>query len=347
MNINYINSLKKYKVIIIVSCSIIALTIFFFLPPILLRIKVITNKDTVLYIPINADYSALKDSINKKLSTPKSFLKYSEKIELDKNFKPGRYVIKKGMRTYQLANNISKGYQSPLNLTLSGNIRGKEKLASILGKKLANDSSSFINYFNLPDTYKSNNLEKETFVSLFIPNTYEVYWTISPKEFVEKMAKENKKFWNKERTEKAATLKLSKEEISTLASIVCEESNCAEELPIIAGVYLNRLKNGMELGADPTIKFAWNDPSIKRILHKHLAIDSPYNTYKHIGLPPGPITIPSIAGIDAVLNYKKHNYLYFCASDKLNGMHNFAESFREHQNNARAYQRALNKLNIK
>ena len=167
------------------------------------------------------------------------------------------------------------------------------------------------------------------------------------KVFDERMKKEYDRFWSGERDAKAKALGLTREEVSTLASIVCEESNHLPELPAIAGVYINRLKAGMKLDADPTVKFALGDPSLKRILYRHLTVDSPYNTYRHAGLPPGPITIPQISGIDAVLNYQKHGYYYFCASDKLDGTHKFAESSAEHNANARKYQSAISRLGIR
>ena len=179
---------------------------------------------------------------------------------------------------------------------------------------------------------------------MFLPDTFEVYWTITPKELLLRFKKEYDRFWNRERLEKAVNIGLSPIEVSTLASIVSEESNLKEEQPVIAGVYLNRLRKNIPLQADPTIKFILNDPSVKRILNKHLSINSPFNTYKHAGLPPGPIVIPQKSTIDAVLDYKKHNYIYFCAKPTLDGSHNFAETLAEHNKNARAYQRVISRL---
>jgi UPF0755 protein len=246
-----------------------------------------------------------------------------------------------------LARTLAKGWQTPYRVTLSGNIRGVEKLAGILGKKMMRDSAEFSNYFNSPKVWEECGLSQETFPIIFIPDTYEMYWTSTPEEFTKRMMKEYNKFWNEERTGKAKNLGMSKSEVSILASIVCEESNYNPELPSIAGVYINRLRRGMKLEADPTVKFALNDPTIKGILFKHLKVDSPYNTYRVQGLPPGPITIPSAAGIDAVLYYKQHDYLYFCANEKLDGTHKFARTLSQHNKNARAYQSAISKLKIK
>lgn len=298
----------------------------------------------VLYITPQTTCQELIDTLGCRLEDISSFKKSFKRENPDCRLAPGFYEIRQNSTNKSIARSITKGWQTPYRLTLSGNIRGSEKLAGLLGKRMMHDSTAFSNCFNDPKTWEEYGLKKETFVSLFIPNTYEIYWTATPEEFVARMKKEHDKFWNAERVEKAEVLGLSKEEVSTLASIVCEESNYKPELPTIAGVYMNRLKKGMKLDADPTVKFAHNNPSIKRILFRHLTIDSPYNTYRINGLPPGPITIPSIAGIDAVLNYQKHNYLYFCANENLDGTHKFARTLSEHNRNARAYQAAISRL---
>ena len=300
-----------------------------------------------LYITPETSYETLTDSLEGKLSDLKSFEKCFSRENPSGNIVPGHYVFQKDANNKNIVRSLKNGWQTPYRLTLSGNIRGLEKLAGILGRKMMYDSAAFIRYFNDPQTWDKYSLTKETFATLFIPNTYELYWSNTPEEFTERMNKENVRFWNEKRLQRAKELKMSKEEISTLASIVCEESNYNPELSTIAGVYMNRLKRGMKLEADPTVKFALNNPGLKRILYKHLEVDSPYNTYKIIGLPPGPITIPSVVGIDAVLNYKDHNYLYFCASEKLDGTHKFARTLSEHNRNARAYQAAINKLKIR
>lgn len=295
----------------------------------------------VVYIRPGANFSDVIDSVSVHLKDKKSFVKTAEYKDLQTSFKPGRYLFVAGMKNWEIVRIIQNGWESPMKLTLSGNIRSKERMASILGRKLAADSAGFINYFNDTVVCGKYGLKPETFISLFIPNTYEVYWTMTPAQFVVRMNKEYDAFWTTERENKAKALGLSRTDVSTLASIVCEESNYAPEQPTIAGVYLNRLKRGMKLDADPTVKYAWNDPSIKRILFTHLEIDSPYNTYKNAGLPPGPITIPSITGLDAVLNYEQHDYLFFCANANLDGTHKFAKTLGEHNKNAREYQKAI------
>ncbi len=296
-----------------------------------------------LYISEHTTYSQIIDTLKDKTKNIRSFERCFKGINPEHKLSTGYYTFKPGTTNKSVARAITKGWQTPIRLTLSGNIRGMEKLSSILGKKMMHDSAKFSAYFNLSGSYEKFGFSKETFAAMFLPNTYEIYWDATPEQFAERMKKEYDRFWNSERMEKAGKLNLTPLEVSILASIVCEESNYKPELPTIAGVYLNRLKRGMKLEADPTVKFALNDPGIKRILFKHLKVDSPYNTYKHTGLPPGPITIPSIAGIDAVLNYQEHKYLYFCADASLNGTHKFARTLSEHNRNARAYQYAISK----
>lgn len=309
------------------------------------------RKNTVekfsIYIQPNTNIDHVADSISKRLLAPKSFFKCLRRENPSGNLAEGFYTVNKNTTNKQLARTLTKGWQTPYRVTLSGNIRGVEKLAGILGKKMMRDSAQFSNWFNNPAVWQSFGLTQETFPTIFIPNTYEMYWTATPEEFTSRMKKEWDKFWNGERRKKAQEIGMTPTEVSILASIVCEESNYQPELATIAGVYINRLKRGMKLEADPTVKFALNDPTIKRILYKHLKVDSPYNTYRVQGLPPGPITIPSAAGIDAVLNYKQHDYLYFCANEKLDGTHKFARTLSQHNKNARAYQSAINKLRIK
>ena len=308
--------------------------------------KSVANKTTV-YIPLESTYGQMLDSIATAVGDMKSFGKVAQRASLEEKFKPGRYIFTPDKINKDIVRTLSMGWETPMMLTLSGNIRGLEKLSGILGKKLAADSAAFMEYLCREDVWKGCGFNKENFMGMFLPNTYEVYWTITPEKFVERMKKEYEKFWNTERTAKAAQIGLTPQEVSVLASIVCEETNYGPEMPRVAGVYMNRLKRGMKLDADPTVKFALGDPTIKRILFRHLNVDSPYNTYKNIGLPPGPITIPSIKGIESVLGYEKHNYLYFCASPSMDGTHRFARTLVEHNRNAREYQAVLNKMKIR
>ncbi|HRT33178.1 MAG TPA: endolytic transglycosylase MltG [Bacteroidales bacterium] len=339
------NFKKIHKIILVVLLTvsfILASGIYFtFFRP---NVK---GEMTYLYVPHNSEYKQVIDSLEKSgcIKSIMSF-KIAAKIEhLDKKISPGRYKIEKGMNNLYIIRAIANGWQTPVRLTISGNIRNLEKLASIISKKIESDSSEIISVLRDTCLIDSLGFDPTTFPTMFLPDTYEVFWTVSPKELLFKLKREYDKFWNEERVAKASKIGLTPVEVSILASIVSEESNIKDEQPVIAGVYLNRLKRGMKLQADPTIKFILNDPSIKRILNKHLTIDSPYNTYIHKGLPPGPIVIPQKSTIDAVLNYKQHDYFYFCAAPTLNGSHNFARNITEHNKNARAYQRAISRKN--
>ena len=262
-----------------------------------------------------------------------------------KYVRTGRYIIEPKMGILTLYRKLRNGQQDPIMLTIPSS-RTMALLAGAISKKLMLDSLTLTNTFTDEEFCQKMGYTTSTLPALFIPNTYEVYWDISLKGLMARMQKENKAFWNTEREQKAKKLNLTHEEICTLASIVDEETANDAEKPIIAGLYLNRLHKGMLLQADPTVKYAVGDFTLRRILGKHLKIESPYNTYLNIGLPPGPIRIASIKGLDAVLNYREHNYLYMCAKADFSGTHEYAATFNEHQKNARNYIRALNARNI-
>ncbi len=238
------------------------------------------------------------------------------------------------------------GIQTPVKITFN-HIRTREQLAGRLSKQLMLDSLSIISRLEDNSYLRQYGLQKETAVTLFIPNTYEVFWTISPDNLFARMAKEYKAFWTPERKQKAQKLGLSQSQVATIASICEEETNKEFEYPIIAGLYLNRVKKGMPLQACPTVKFALQDFSIRRILTKHTQVNSPYNTYKNRGLPPGPIRIPRASTMDAVLNHTPSNYLYMCASSAFDGTHHFSSTYAEHARYAREYQRKLNARGIR
>ena len=240
---------------------------------------------------------------------------------------------------------LKNGLQASVRLTIPS-VRTADKLAGALSRKLMADSASIYEKLTDTATCRKYGYTPETMLCMFIPNTYEVYWNTSVDKLLDKMNSESKKFWNFERTQKAEAMGLTKEEVITLASIVDEETAVDAEKPMVAGMYYNRLKANMPLQADPTIKFALKDFDIRRIYHKMLTVNSPYNTYRNTGLPPGPIRIPSVAGIDAVLNHVHHNYIYMCAKEDFSGTHNFAETYEEHLQNAAKYSDALNKRGI-
>ncbi len=265
----------------------------------------------------------------------------------DGKIKPGKYLIKNGWNNRELIGILRGGYQTPVNVTFN-NARKIENLAGQLSAYVLADSMEFLQYFRSNDFLSTNNVNDTIALALFIPNTYEMYWTSSPENVADKLIEEYKKFWSSnEREQKAKEKGLSKNEIYTLASIVEKETNYQPERPRMAGVYLNRLEKGIPLQADPTVVYAVGDFTIRRVLNSHLEYDSPYNTYMYAGLPPGPITMPSISAIDAVLNAEDHNYMYFCAKPGYNSEHLFAKTLRQHNVNANKYRRWLNQEGIR
>lgn len=269
----------------------------------------------------------------------------SEKMNYTSQVNPGNYVIKDGMTNRELIRMLRAGNQKPV-MVMFHNIGTLNELAGVIGQQIEADSVEIIRVLYDKALISSMGFSPETVYAMFIPNTYEFFWDTDAKEFMERMKTEYDRFWNKNRTKKQENLGMSKVEVSTLASIVDAETYMNDEMPTIAGVYLNRLDQGIRLQADPTVKFAVGNIHMRRVLRKHLDIDSPYNTYRNNGLPPGPIAIPSIAAIDAVLNADDHDYIYFAAKPDFSGYHNFAKTLNEHLRNARDYQRALNRQRI-
>ncbi len=301
-----------------------------------------------LYIPRGTDYRTLVDSLRagEKIRFIKPFEMYSGRIGLTKNVKPGHYVLKDGMSIIRIARMLNLGQQTPVNVVVR-NSRLPGQLAGRVAQQIEADSVSLHAAMNDPEILAeygfSNELE---LFSIFIPNTYEFWWTVTPEEFIARMKKEYDRFWTDDRRNELKRTGLSRMEAVTLASILCEETQKTDEMPAMAGVYINRINKGMPLQADPTVKYAMGDFTLRRILKKHLQTDSPYNTYIYKGLPPTPICMPSIAAIDAVLYYRDHEYIYFCAKEDFSGYHNFAETYDQHLQNARRYAAELNKRNI-
>ena len=260
--------------------------------------------------------------------------------------KSGCYAFNADDNLRMAVRRMGLGWQSPVRLVVPS-VRTIDRMAQSLSKQLMISEEEIMAYLTDKSRVDSLGYTESTLPILFIPNTYEVYWNISVGNLLQRFQKEYTTYWNNARKEKAEALGLTPVEVSTLASIVDEETAVNAEKPIVAGLYLNRLHRGMLLQADPTVKFATGDPTLRRILNKHLAIDSPYNTYIYKGLPPGPIRTPSMAALEAVLNPVKHNYLYMCAKEDFSGTHNFATTLAQHNANARRYQQALNKRGIK
>ena len=262
------------------------------------------------------------------------------------NIKSGRYAIEPGMNNNALLNRLRRGQQAPIRMTFN-NMRFISDLTDRMSAQLMIDNDELLSYLVDEDFCESLGFSTTTIKTMFIPNTYEVYWNTPAEKLIERMKREHDVFWTEERLNKAENIRLSPVEVSILASIVEEETAVSEEYPIVAGLYINRLHRGIPLQADPTVKYAVGDFSLRRILNIHLAVESPYNTYLNEGLPPGPIRISSVRGIDAVLNHTQHNYLYMCAKEDFSGRHNFAVTLREHNINANKYRAELNRRGIR
>jgi len=305
------------------------------------------SSEKYIYIPTGADFLDVIQILSESglLVNANSFRWVANRKNYINNIKAGRYFINIELSNNELINLLRSGEQIPVKVTFN-NLRTKEQLAGKISAQIEADSIAVMQYLMDTTFLLATGLNTNNVSCLFIPNTYEFYWNTSAKEFVDRMQKEYNKFWNKERLKKAAAIGLTKFEVSTLAAIVEMESYKKDERPIIARLYLNRLKKRMKLQSDPTIIFAIGDFTIRRVLTKDLKIESPFNTYLHKGLPPGPICIPSVNAIDAVLNATKNDYLFMCAKEDFSGYHNFAKTSREHSKNARKYRRALNKRKI-
>ncbi|MCD7970877.1 MAG: endolytic transglycosylase MltG [Alistipes sp.] len=260
--------------------------------------------------------------------------------------RPGHYVLEQGMSYPEVVRVFQRGLQTPVRVTFN-NIRSLDQLAGRISSQLEPDSLSFIQSFNADTAAMHYGFTKGEFIGMFIPDTYQMYWTSTPQAFMDRMKREYDNFWNQDREAKREQLGLSRSEVSTLASIVYEETKMSDEMPRVAGVYINRLNRGMKLQADPTVKFAVGDFTLRRILFRHLEIDSPYNTYMYAGLPPGPISMPPVTAIDAVLNYEHHDFLYFCAKADFSGYHSFARTLAEHNRNRDLWVAALNRAGIR
>lgn len=307
----------------------------------------ITESSKSLFIQSDWEFDDLIKylAVNEVIEDSNTFRWVSHYKKYDAHIKPGRYVITDGMNNNQLVN-VLRSENKPLSVVIRS-VRTKSELVSNVSNSIESDSLELINLLNDPGFCMRYGFNTTTIFTMFIPNTYEFYWNTSAEEFVERMAREYKRFWTEERKQKAGMIGLSQSEISTLASIVqSEQAAHVDERSVVAGLYLNRIRMGMRLESDPTLIHAIGDYTIKRVLNVHKQVDSPYNTYKNAGLPPGPILLPETTSIDAVLSADQHNYIFMCAKDDFSGYHNFAVSYRDHVNNAKRYQKALNARKI-
>jgi UPF0755 protein len=301
-----------------------------------------------LYISSTAPIKkAVIDSLTKNqiLKNETAFEWLANRMNFWKNIKPGKYDIKKGSSLVNIVRMLRNGQQTPVNLVIT-KLRTKEDFSRLVGKKFETDSTQMLNFLNNNDSLKSFGTTPELSMTMILPDTYTYFWNTGPGKIYKKLAEETEKFWTPERKQRATAQGLSPIQAYILASVVEEETNASAEKGNIASVYINRINKGMPLQADPTVKFALKDFGLKRIYEKHLAVESPYNTYRNVGLPPGPICTPSKMTIDAILNAPKTNYLYFVASRDFNGTHVFSATYEEHLKKAKEYQQALNQLEL-
>ena len=304
------------------------------------------TEEYVLYVRPETTLGQIADSLQAGagMIRPKSLERVFKKMDVASKIKPGRYVVDATCPSIYVARMLTFGWQTPQDLVLSGTMRNKGRIAKKISTQMMVDSASVANALNDKEFLAGYGFTPENVFALILPDTYQMYWTASVEEIFDRLKKEYDAFWTPERDAKAKAQGLNRMQVSVMASIVSGETLKDFEYPVIAGVYLNRYKKGMKLQADPTIAFCY-DYTLDRILKKHLQVDSPYNTYKHVGLPPAPINVPPKACLDAVLNPDKHGYIYFCASEEFDGTHRFAVTYSEHLKNARKFQRALTARN--
>jgi UPF0755 protein len=308
----------------------------------------VTGNETYLFIRTSSTFKEVAKTIQEKeiVTDNTSFLYAAENMDYTKKVKPGKYRLEKGMSNRRFLNMLKAGNQEPVKVAFQ-NVRLKENFAAIVSKKIEADSLSIVKLLDSASFVDKYGFTKDNVYAMFVPNSYEMYWNTSAEKFFLRMYDEYQKFWTEERKDKADKIGLKPLQVSVLASIVDAEALYDKEMPMIAGLYMNRFNKGIRLEADPTVIYANNDFTIHRVLNKHLRKESPYNTYLNTGLPPGPINMPSVHAIDAVLSFSKHDYIYMCAKEDFSGYHNFASNLPAHLANARKFQKALNERNIK
>ena len=330
------------SMLLIVAVAVVGILAYhnFFSPAVTERFTLMLRSDE--------SYEEKMAKVKKNINFDLAFDIYAKYINLDRGVEAGTYTFDAGMTAIQVARTLKFGSDNSVRLVIN-NARTPEALAGKIASQVDADSLSILMALRSEELMKEFGYDSaEAMFSIFLPNTYQVYADVTPEALVRRMKQESDKFWgNESRISKLERSGLTPYEAMVLASIVHEETNAKEEMARVAGVYINRLQRGMLLQADPTLKYAAGDPTIKRVLDKHKIIDSPYNTYMYLGLPPTPIAMPDMAAIEGVLNYEEHNYLYFCARPEMDGRHNFARTLSEHNRNAAAYHRALDRMKIK
>lgn len=344
--------MTKKKKIILSVCAVLVLTIGLLLAAWGYRMVYMSNfgasKTVRIYVDKQTTFDALCDDLREKAMCESltDFRFLAHRVGYPQHMKEGSYVIPPGASSLEVLNMLRRGQQTAVRITFN-NIRFTKDLVKTFDEQLLLDSADLLPLLEDSALCASYGFDTETIRAMFIPNTYEVYWNISAKALLQRMHREYKAFWTETRLKKAKALDLSPTEVAVLASIVEEETASVAEYPLVAGLYVNRLRRNMPLQADPTVKYALGDFTLRRILFEHLKVDSPYNTYLHVGLPPAPLRIPTIQGLDAVLNHARHPYLYMCAKEDFSGRHNFARTLAEHNRNARRYQAELNRRKIR
>ncbi len=342
---------KKRKLIayalVIVSTLAATLSFYFWQVAKSPNLNVEGDKTFVLYIPEGANYQTVVDSLEKHkiINDMVAFGFLTKWMKYKESVKAGRYEIPANSNNREILTKLRAGDQDPLKLTFN-NVRTKSDLIKKIGNRFTFKSDDLMEMLRNDEVCKKYGFDTTTIMCMFLPDTYKIMWTTTPQKFMDRMHDEYKKYWTEDKVNKANSIGMNPEKVAVLASIVQSETNKTDEMPRVAGAYINRLNTNMPLQADPTVKFAVGDFTLRRILDKHLAINSPYNTYRNTGLPPGPIALPEKNALDAVLNYEQHKFIYFCAKEDFSGYHNFAESYDEHLNYARIYQDALNKAKI-
>jgi UPF0755 protein len=339
------NEVPLKKVAVFLVCSVLLISFSFYAYQIIYMPNILVDREDRLFV-VKKEYTyrRVQEELGKNnfVNDMVSFSFLAKLAGYDKEVQPGRYVLRKNMTNLQAIKVLKSGRQEAVKITFT-HVRLLKELGDKITKNTGLSGEEFDDALATFVDDNNQGFTKQNVIAMFIPNTYEVYFNLSPDDLVERMNTEYKKFWNKERLAKAEKVGFTPIEVSILASIVQAETVKKDEAPIIAGLYINRLKKGMPLQADPTLVFASGDFALKRVLNVHKEIDSPYNTYKYAGLPPGPINLPQVSSIDAVLNYKEHDYRYMCAKEDFSGYHNFAATLDEHSRNAKKYQTALSR----
>lgn len=337
---------KAFKIILVLSVVLAGAAAFVLGRYYIDNKKPNFTEEYVLYVRPETTVGQIADSLQTRagMIRPKSLERAFKEVDVESKVKPGRYVIDTTATSIYVARMLAFGWQTPQNLVLSGTMRNKGRIAKKISTQMMVDSASVAQALDSAEFLNGYGFTPENVFAMILPDTYQMYWTASVEDIFDRLKKEYDAFWTEDRLAKAKAQGLSKMQVSIMASIVSGETLKDFEYPVIAGVYLNRYKKKMKLQADPTIAFCF-DYTLDRILKKHLTVDSPYNTYKHVGLPPAPINVPPKACLDAVLNPDKHRYIFFCASPSFDGTHRFAVTYSEHLKNAREFQRALTARN--